>query len=128
MAYDALGNRRAAREFFSRAMTFEDADNQYLYYQAMANVKTGKREEAEAIFRRMIEMGEEQLADGETAIDFFAKFGGDLTDNQRRGISYHILALGYMGLGDENNAKAYFAESLEADVNQLWSKVYLESL
>jgi tetratricopeptide (TPR) repeat protein len=127
LAYEAIGNRRAAREFFSRALTCEDADNQFLYYQAMANTKTGKRKEAEAIFRLMIEMGEEQLTDRETTVDFFAKFGGDLTDNQIRGISYHILALGYMGLGDETKAKAYFAKSLEADVNQLWSKIYLES-
>ena len=72
----------------------------------------------------MIETGEKQLVDaGE--VDFFAKFGEDLTEDQQKANSYHIMALGHLGLGHTEKSKEFFSKSLDSDVNQLWSRIYM---
>ena len=127
LAYEKKGDEQSARELYARAISQENTDNEFLYYQAMAHLKSGEAEQAQKIFEQMVKLGEDQLKDtGE--IDFFAKFGGDLTADQRKAISYHIIALGYLGQSETQKAKEFFTMSLESDVNQLWSKAYIEEL
>jgi tetratricopeptide (TPR) repeat protein len=127
LACEAAGNQMAAREYYGRASSREDTDNEFLFYKAMALARSGKQEEADRIFSQMIELGKSQITDsGETG--FFAKFGEELNEAQRNAISYQILGLGHLGLGNKKKAEEFFTRSLESDVNQLWSRIYLEEL
>ena len=75
----------------------------------------------------IIRVGEEQVeASGE--VDFFAKFGDDLTEDQRKADGYFLMGLGYLGKSDLARAKDYFEKSVSLDVSQLWGKVYLDEL
>ncbi len=127
LVYEAGGDKKSAMEFFTNAASQEGIDNEYLYYKAMALGKSGKKKEAERIFEQMIELAKVQLVESEE-VDFFAKFGGNLTENQRKGRSYHIMGLANMGLDDAKKAEGFFKKSLEYDVNQIWSRVYLNEL
>ena len=122
LAYERQGDEKSARELYAKAISQRNTDNEYLYYRAMAYLKTGENDEAQKIFKQMVELGQAQL-DGSGEIDFFAKFGGDLTEAQRNALSYQIIALGYLGQNDKERAKEFFSKSLESDVNQPWSKV-----
>jgi len=127
LAYQAGRDRKAANKYFRIASSCEDANKEFLYYKAMALENLGSKSEAEQIFTEMIQLGREQMENtGE--VDFFAKFGEDMTDDQSKGISCHIMGLGYLGMGNKEKAKEYFSKSLEYDVNQLWVRVYLEEI
>jgi len=124
MAYEILGDRSSATEYFEKVSSLAGSNNEFLYYQGRAMVKLGKKDEAERIFKGLIETGEKQLVDaGE--VDFFSKFGEDLTEDQQKANSYHIMALGHLGLGHTEKSKEFFTKSLESDVNQLWSRIYM---
>ncbi|MEN8228895.1 MAG: DUF5107 domain-containing protein [Bacteroidota bacterium] len=127
VAQEAAGDKRAAGDLFEKASAGKGIEGEFLYYQAMACTQTGKKKEADTIFEQMIALGQEQLMEsGE--VDFFSKFGGELTEDQRKARSYHIIGMGYMGLGDTKKAKAFFTKSVESDVSQLWSRRYLKEL
>jgi tetratricopeptide (TPR) repeat protein len=127
LALEENGDKKDAMDYYSMAASQPNTDNEYLYYRAMALKKTGKRREAETIFASMIGRAQDQL-EGSGVVDFFAKFGEEMTENQRKGHSYHIMGLGYLGMGDKENAREYLSKSLEYDVNQLWPGIYLEEL
>ncbi|MEX0322095.1 MAG: DUF5107 domain-containing protein [Puniceicoccaceae bacterium] len=126
LAKETDGNHADAREFFTKASN-EETTGQYQYYQALALHKLGKAKQANNIFAKMIREGEARLA-GSDDVDFFAKFEEDMTAKQRLGISYQIMALGHLGQGDKASARKLLRKSLESDVNQSWSKLYLSGL
>ena len=127
LAHEVEGDMTAAKEFYTKAISQQRTGNEYLYYKAMAHLRKGERGEAQKIFEQMIELGENRLEDsGET--DFFAKFGGDLTENQHKAVSCRIIGLGYLGQNKLQKAREFLSKSLEYDANQLWSKVYLAEL
>ncbi|MCP4310600.1 MAG: hypothetical protein GY790_05010 [Bacteroidetes bacterium] len=76
---------------------------------------SGIKKEAMKIYKELIDLGEgRQSQRGE--IDFFAKFGKEMTENQVMVLSYLMIALGHLGLGEENMDREYFEKSLSADV------------
>ncbi len=127
LAYVDRGDKKVAINFFTEAASGKGIDNEYLYYKAMALRELGEQKETDRIFDQMIELGQGQL-EGSEEVDFFAKFGGDLTENQRKSLAYQIMGLAYMGKADSKKAEYFFKKSLEHDVNQLWSRVYLNEL
>ena len=81
----------------------------------------------EPLLDEIIRVGEERVeSTGE--VDFFAKFGDELNDNQRKAAGYYLLGLGHMGKADTERAKEYFEKSAGLDVGQLWARIYLEEL
>lgn len=126
LAHEAMGQESLAQEWYSKACS-EEASGQYQYYRGLAHRKIGNNSQAEDIFSDMIRDGQAQVA-GAGEVDFFAKFDNDLNEYQRRGISYQIIALGYLGQGDKQMARQFLSKSLESDTNQVWSKAYLSSL
>nr|MQY77714.1 tetratricopeptide repeat protein [Bacteroidota bacterium] len=127
LAYEAKGDLAAAKDFYVKAYNQKNINREYLFYQAMAYQKSGNHKKANQIFEEMIDIGQKQLQ-STAEVDFFAKFGSGLTENQRKANAYHIIGLGYMGKSETKKAQEFFTNSLELDVNQLWSRVYLEEL
>lgn len=124
LAFEAKGDRKSARAYFEKIAALKDTENEFLYYQGMALKESGNIKEALRIFGEMIDLGKASLEQG-GEIDFFAKFGEELTENQRQGLGYLMIALGHLGLGEDETAEEFLKQSLAVDVNQLWSAVYL---
>jgi tetratricopeptide (TPR) repeat protein len=112
-AYSGLGENSRARQFWEKAsggiseplpaVFYNDQQPDTIYYQGLALVKLGKKEEAKNRFDRLINFGEKHLND-EFKLDYFAVSLPDLLiwedDLTRRNHQncLNLIALGKRGL------------------------------
>lgn len=126
-AYKGLGDSPRAQAHFERAasgsadptsaMYYNDQPPEMIFYQGLAFAAVGEHEKSKTIFERLVRYGQEHLND-DVKMDYFAVslpdfvvFEGDL--NQRNRIHCHyMIALGKLGLGDEEGAEQEFNEVL----------------
>ena len=102
------------------AMYYNDQPPHMLYYAALALRRLGREDEALLRLKAMAEYGRAHMND-HMRIDYFAVslpdfliFEADL-DRKNRAECCRLAALGYMGLGDEEEAGKYLAEMEKAD-------------
>ncbi len=127
LAYELNGDKKIAKEYYNKSVKATSRDQEYQYYKAMAYQKLKKNKAVEPLLDEIIRIGEERVeSTGE--VDFFAKFGDELNDNQRKAAGYYLLGLGHMGKANTERAKEYFEKSAGLDVGQLWARIYLEEL
>ena len=98
-----------------------------LYYQALALEKLGRRADAEAIFRSLVESANEALRK-EAKIDFFASFGGQQSQRSRLALAHCVAGLGYLGLGEKNKGKQELTQALQASPDHLSARAALAGL
>ena len=75
----------------------------------MAFLELGEEDKGNQIFDQLIEEGKEklnQLSD----VDFFAKFGSDLTSEKRQALAHYMIALGLIGKNNKNEAKTWLLQ------------------
>ncbi|MNC21175.1 tetratricopeptide repeat protein [compost metagenome] len=102
------------------AMFYNDQPPEMIYYQGLALAKLGRAEESAARFRRLVEYGQEHLAD-EVRIDYFAVSLPDFLvfdDDLDRRNAIHcrfMMGLGYLGLGQPEAAAAELRQALELE-------------
>jgi len=141
LAHEALGDTAAATMFFERATVgldapvqaifYNDQQPDKLFYQGLTWKKLHQTERAEALFRKLIEYGEDHL-DDTIKLDYFAVSLPDMlvfdTDlNERNRIHcYCLMALGSLGLGNghTSQAVALFDKILAMDVNHQGAGVH----
>jgi tetratricopeptide (TPR) repeat protein len=138
-AYQALGEQETAHAYFERAtrglsepasaLYYNDQPPEMIFYQGLAQRRIGRAEQAEAVFRKLIEYGAAHL-DDQVEIDYFAVslpdflvFEVDLGQRNRVHCLY-MLALGWLGLGDLDRAGGYFHSVLELDANHLGAELH----
>src|ERR1035441_1239 len=121
VAYEGLGNRQKATESWERAtasipprrrrasVTGDLARQAGLYYQGLALQKLGKAEEAKAIFRGLVAAGQQALAPQK------AVSGPEMSPRTRRALAHYVAGLGYLGLNEQNQAKAELSQAIETD-------------
>ena len=127
LAYELGGEKKLARELYQKSIAATSQDPANRYYKALSYQKLKKDREAEALLEEIIRTGEERISStGE--VDFFAKFGEDLTESQRQAAGYYLMGLGYMGKAEASKAREYLDKASSLDVGQLWARVYLEEL
>jgi tetratricopeptide (TPR) repeat protein len=127
LAYELDGDRKVAKEYYEKSIKATCLDPGNQYYKALSYQKLKEKKAATALLDQIISTGEKRIASsGE--VDFFAKFGDDQTDDQRKADAYYLLGLGYLGKSDPARAKEYFEKSIGLDVGQLWARVYLDEL
>lgn len=103
-AHEALGDAAAARAAFESAAAGGDGGaSEAGCYRALALQKLGRRDEAKALFERLVKAGEEQLTRGD-APDYFAKFGDKQAERVRQAHAHYLLSLGWRGLGETARA------------------------
>ncbi len=127
-AYEGLGDTVNSRLFWVKAsegnsepaaaIFYNDQKPEKIFYKGLALQKLHKYEEAEKVFRRLIEYGKEHFYD-EIKMDYFAVslpdmliWEDDLTEKNR----IHCLfmqGLGHLGLGNKSEA-GLFLEKAEA--------------
>ena len=139
LAHELCGDEATSRQYYEAASrgSFEPASPKYyndqppesIFYQGLAHEKLDHRELARTIFQRLVEYGEGHLNDKVT-MDYFAVslpdflvFEGDLS--LRNHIHcLNLIALGHLGLGNQQRAERYFDDILARDPNHLGATTY----
>ena len=129
LAYEALGNRSRARNYFSLSAEQNVRGLSYIrYYQALSYLKLGKKKEATDIFNSLITEGDRQINQrAATEVDFFAKFGEQEAENARLSNAYLIRGLGHKGLGNTAEAKASLQKAVELSTGNLYANIELNN-
>lgn len=102
------------------AMFYNDQPPEMIYYQGLALAALGRAEESAARFRRLVEYGQEHLAD-KVQIDYFAVSLPDFLvfddDLNRRNVIHcrFMMGLGYLGQGHPEAAAAELGQALELE-------------
>ncbi|PKO15125.1 MAG: DUF5107 domain-containing protein [Chloroflexi bacterium HGW-Chloroflexi-10] len=131
-AYELLGELEQAREWFERASTglsepasavfYNDQPPDMIFYQGLALLKLNRADEAQGIFRKLLDYGAAHLND-EVRVDYFAVslpdfLVFDVDMNERNYLhSRYMQGLGLLGLGDLPAAQAHFDAILARDIH-----------
>lgn len=116
-----------------QAIFYNDAQPDKIFYQGLAWIKLNKKEKAAAIFKRLIDFGNQHINDT-IKIDYFAVSLPDLLVfdanlNQRNEIHcIYLTALGNMGLGNSQKATALFDRVLKMDINHQGAAIHKQML
>jgi tetratricopeptide (TPR) repeat protein len=127
-AYEALGNKSKARNYFALSTGQQARSSSYIkYYQGLSFSRLGKKKEAADIFNDLIAEGERQLGQNSSReADFFAKFGEREAENARLSNAYLLKGLGYKGLGNDTAAKENLQKAVELSVSNLYANTELQ--
>lgn len=104
------------------AMYYNDAKPDKIFYQGLALLRLGRRDEANGRFNRLVNYGRNHIFEPQV-MDYFAVSLPDLLiwedslDTRNRHHCLYMLALGYRGLGDEAHSRRYLDELLAVDIN-----------
>ena len=145
LAYERSGSQDLAKEFYIKAtrgisepvqaIFYNDAQPDKIFYQGLAWIKLNQKAKADAIFNRLLNFGKAHLND-HIKIDYFAVslpdllvFDADL-DLRNKIHCMYLMALGYMGLGNEHTEKAknIFDEILQIDINHQGAAIHREMM
>ena len=132
VAYDGLGQQEKARECWEEAtkgpqepaaaMYYNDAKPDKIFYQGLALLKLGRKDEAHGRFYRLVNYGKQHVFQKQV-MDYFAVSLPDLLiwedslDLKNEIHCKYMLALGYYGLGEKEKAKRYLEEVESLDNN-----------
>ncbi|WP_121352062.1 DUF5107 domain-containing protein [Flavisolibacter nicotianae] len=138
-AYEGLKQKALAADCFQKAaqgnatpvaaIFYNDPQPDTIFYQGLALEKMGKAEEAKAVFQRLVNYGKTHL-DDTVKIDFFAVslpdllvFDDDLGKRNKVHCIY-MMALGFLGLGNEPFARSLFEEIALLDAMHTGAKTH----
>jgi tetratricopeptide (TPR) repeat protein len=138
-AYEQLGEAELAREFYTCASSgssdpgsaryYNDQPPDMIFYQGLALLKLNRKNEAEAIFNKLVEYGSTHITD-EVSFDYFAVslpdflvFDADLNTLNRLHCHY-MLGLGYLGLGNKPQALEHLDAVLAIDSSHLGAVIH----
>ena len=132
LAYEGMGNVETARKYWEEAtkgpqepaaaMYYNDAKPDKIFYQGLALYKLGREGEAHGRFYRLINYGKQHIFEKQI-MDYFAVSLPDLLiwedslDMKNLIHCKYMLALGYLGLGDNEHTQKYLAEVEALDNN-----------
>lgn len=139
LALEGQGKDEEARKCFEKAtvgtdepagaMYYNDQPADMILYQGLAYLKLGKVREAKSRFYRLIDYGEQHLED-QVKIEYFAVslpdfliFDEDYTA-KNRAHCYYLMALGNMGLGNQEKAAGFLEEATEIEPSHMMCRVY----
>ena len=142
VAYERLGDKAIAQQYYSSATVgisepalaffYNDPQPDKIFYQALAWQKLNNTRKAMEIFQHLIEFGEKHQ-DDKVSMDYFAVslpgltvFDSDL-DKFNKVHCYYLMALGYLGLGEQYRAKAetLFQQVLQLDRHHQGAAIHI---
>jgi len=111
------------------AIFYNDQPPDMIFYQGLARQQLGQAAEACAIFQKLVDYGRAHI-DDLVQMEYFAVslpdflvFDEDLSVRNRIHCHY-MIALGYTGLGDHDQAEAHYAEALRLDSYHLGATLH----
>ena len=139
LALEAQGKAKEAAECYRKAtigtdepagaMYYNDQPADMILYQGLAFLKLGKVKEARSRFYRLIDYGEQHLQD-QVKIEYFAVslpefliFDEDYTA-RNRAHCYYLMALGNIGLGDQEKAAGFLKKAIEIEPSHMMCRIY----
>ncbi len=141
--YDAKGEKEKANAYWEKAtqgsseptaaIFYNDQHPDKIFYQGLALVKLGQKEEANDRFNRLKMYGETHLND-HIKVDYFAVSLPDLQiwdedlDRRNEINSRYLMGLGLLGLGQTDKAKEQLNQVLEMDINHQGARQHLNSV
>ena len=128
-AYSQMGNNKKAKEAYLKSATAKNGRGMYdlLFYQARSNEKLGNSEKAKTILTNLIESARLQRSKG-TDNTLVAVEEASATNNKKISNSYFLEALGYMGLGNNEEAQKLLKKAIKVYKNHLWAKQMIDIL
>jgi len=131
-AYEGLGGMEKAKAYWelakegssepAAAIFYNDQKPNKIFYQGLALLKLGRKEEAYSRFDKLIAYGQKHLND-QIKLDYFAVslpdlliWDDDLTFRNKIHC-HHVLGLGYLGYGNTEKAHFHLNQVAEMDVN-----------
>ncbi|WP_161991932.1 DUF5107 domain-containing protein [Flagellimonas algicola] len=122
-AYEQLGNTKKANESYQKSASAQNGRgmDDLLFYQAMANEKLGKKDDAARMFNELIKRGQQQRTGSDTNT-LVAVEEASATNKKAISKSYYLEALGNLGLGNKNKAQSLFKTAMKTYKNNLWAK------
>ncbi|MDP4186189.1 MAG: DUF5107 domain-containing protein, partial [Bacteroidota bacterium] len=140
-AYEGKGDLDTARLYWgkasaglsepSAAMFYNDQQPDKIFYQGLALLRLGRKNEASGRFNKLKDYGEKHIFD-KVKIDYFAVSLPDLLiwdeDLNRRNEQHchYLMGLGYLGLKQFDRAKQEFEKVLSMDINNQGAQIHLE--
>jgi tetratricopeptide (TPR) repeat protein len=138
-AHEALGDHDAALSYWQKAavglsepsspMYYNDQPPDMIFYQGQARQKLGQHPQAAQVFQKLIDYGRLHL-DDDGQMDYFAVslpdflvFDDDLSVRNRIHCHY-MMALGYLGQGQDEDARRQFDLISKLDANHLGAEVH----
>ncbi len=139
MAYQGLGENQRAGDFFQQAATglseptspmyYNDQPPHMIFYQGLALQQLGRAPEARQIFEKLVQYGQDHLAD-QVHMDYFAVslpdflvFEEDL-GHKNQVHCHYMLALGYLGLNEKEQARAEFDQVLALNADHIGAHLH----
>ncbi len=142
-AYEGLGKREKAFEYFEnatvgisepvQAIYYNDPQPDKIFYQVLAWMNLEKPEHSKTICKRLIDFGEAHINDN-IHIDYFAvslpdMLVFDIDLNQRNKLHcYYLIGLGNIGLGNYEKGAEYLNLVLQSDINHQGAATYLRMI
>ena len=131
-AYETLGETDEALCWFERAalglsepasaVFYNDQPPDMIFYQGLAHIKLGHGDQAQLIFKKLMDFGRAHH-DDQVTLDYFAVslpdflvFDADMTERNRLHCDY-MMALGALGLGDLAAAQEHFDAVLAMNIH-----------
>lgn len=130
LAYEALGNRSKAKNYYTLSTAQEIRGSGYIkYYQGLSFSKLGKTTQATEAFNSMIAEGTRLIEQSISPdSDFFAKFGEKEAENARLSNAYLLRGLGHKGLGNNELATDNLKKAVELSASNLYANAELVDL
>ena len=136
--YEAMGEREKAKASFQESAAessntgqddvLQTSDKSLLsYYRAMSLKKLGEKEKAAEIFQQLVTSANKSLEKTADS-DFFSKFGERQSKRSRQASAHYLAGLGYLGLGEKEEAKEQFNKALLAKPDHLGAKMTLSGM
>lgn len=126
-AHAAKGNKAKARKYYKKATEVNTASTDYRFWQAKAHEALGDIDKAKALYEALRRQG----ADG-IVTDYVSFYGAEgTTGNSVEAINTKALytkALGEIGLGNKDVARADLTEAVRLKRDNLWAVNMLKSL
>ncbi len=120
-AYEKMGNRDKASEYFRLAVRFEPRGGESEFFQGLARRKLGEEPKAIEMFDGLIESGKRMLAP-RTAESFYEKFGSGRSESVRQARGHYMTGLGLLGKGRKAEAKEEFELAVRLDNSHLGAR------
>ncbi|MEM7375567.1 MAG: DUF5107 domain-containing protein [Bacteroidota bacterium] len=121
LAYEKMRKKSKARNLYESNAIRDPGSSDYIrFYQGTSFAKLGKKAEADAIFQSLIDNANKEIKlDQSDKVDFFAKFGGQETENARLSNAYLMRGLGHKGLGQMDQARQDIEKAMDLSVSNL---------
>jgi tetratricopeptide (TPR) repeat protein len=126
-AYKSMHDEDNALKAFQKSITNERKESAIAYYQALSWRELGEEKKASEILAELVSFAQNGMK-SEEQDTFFEKFGQKESDSKRRSHLHYLCALGFLGLGEQDNARKELKAAININANHLMAKVELEDL